>query len=154
MRIKLLMLVLVAAIMMPVAASALHFTYITPSADCYGWAADFGFRWRQFPEASYAGTVSFTITLEDSDGNVLDTFTWSDSITRPDPSYFVQHYSFGDAWTVTEPAGVYFVHGEFSLEAPTPDGMDANTTSFEMQFECETVPTQETSWSSVKSLFE
>ena len=154
MRTKMLMLVLAAALVLPSVASALHFTYIAPSADCYGWSADFGFRWRQFPEASLTGTLSYQVTLEDADGNVLDTFTASEAIERPDPSYFVQHYSFGADWTVTEPAGIYIVRGEFSLDAPSPEGVDSNTTTFEIQFECDTVPTQETSWSSVKALFE
>jgi hypothetical protein len=148
------MIVLAATFLLPAAASATHFLDVEPGADCYGWSADVDVRWRIYPDHVFEGTLTYVVVLKDMDGNELETFEWSGTIDRPEDSYYIQTYSFGEDWTVNQPAGSYMVHGEMTIEAPYSGGVDVRTVTFETDFECDSVPTEETSLTSVKSLFQ
>ncbi len=153
MRTKLLMIALAAIVLLPAAAFATHILEVEQNADCFGWSADVDVRWRIWPEHVTEGTLTYVVNLEDTDGNVLETFEWSGIVDRPEDAYYVQTYSFGENWTVNQPAGNYVVRGEFHIEAPFENGEDTSTFNVMTDFECDAVSTQQSSLTSVKSLF-
>ena len=148
---KLLLVVLIAA-MIPAAASATRMTVIDVYGDCQGWSAQLKVHF-QVDHISVEGWWDAYLT--DRDGNVLETISWSGELSRPEGSESVHFYDIGSEWTVFAEPDIFKVIVEGGVTYINHWGDQVYHEASSMNyFECGVVPTEDISWSSVKSLYE
>jgi hypothetical protein len=145
---KLRMMMIALALLLPLTASATHWEAVTLAPDCEGWSLDAEIYWRS---GVYEGEVSYVIELLDGDSNVLETQQWTGTVTR---EMNPQTYSFDGEWTVVAPAGNYVASFSVRIVAPYGDGLvDDFTEEGSEAFSCGTVANEATTWSAVKALY-
>ena len=145
---KLRMLMITLALLLPLTASATHLNWVDVEVGCEGWMLDAEITWRT---GIYEGELTYVIELLDAENNLLETQQWTGTVTRDTNP---QSYMFSGDWTVTAPAGDYTVDYSVRIYAPWGDGqIDDETIEGSTGFSCGTVGTQATTWSAVKALF-
>ena len=147
---KLIVVAVLAALLVPQVASATRLLDADGVGDCDGWTVTAEVRFRS---TVFAADLEFTLDLLDVDMNVIETVTYSEVITRPNPSGQVHVFQFGDEWTAFAPAGVYMVAGSVTVSAGWSGGFEEHTLDIEGSFYCGFVPNEATTWSNVKGLY-
>jgi hypothetical protein len=147
---KLVMTLALATIaVLPGIASATHFGEVVVGADCDGWWAQVEVTWRT---GIYSGNLDYTISLLDGEANVLEQAVWAGPIGRNQGDPQVMVYSFSGPWNGTFEASQFSVSGLFHIVAPWEGGVDDETATFTTEFGC-TVATENSTWSTIKSLY-
>jgi len=120
------------------------------NVDCDGWSASVTIQWR---EGIYEGDFDWTVVLMDADDNVLeeqgDAFVLTREVDQPE----IVTYEFSGPWEGTYDPQLFQAMGTFHLLAPYPDGIDETTVVFTQTFECDTVANENSSWSTIKSIY-
>ncbi|HOX24735.1 MAG TPA: hypothetical protein PLL30_03100 [Candidatus Krumholzibacteria bacterium] len=147
---KMLLAALLASLLLPAAASATRLTDLDASADCLGWSAEIIVRFRA---AVFQLDLDYTVVLSDDRGNPLEVIDWAGSLTRAQDTYPTQRFQFYGEWTVTAPPGQYHVDVTFHTAAPFGSAIEESELTTAVDFFCAVVPTESTTWSSVKSLY-
>lgn len=140
------MLTLILALLLPLAASATHFTTVTAEADCQGWSIDAEIYWR--PDV-FEGELSYVVELRDGDDNVLETQQWVGPLTRVDnPEATILA---GD-WATEGLSGIYRMTYDLVILAPVEGGLPDHAIG-SAEFSCNLVATQATTWSALKAQY-
>jgi len=147
---KLLSLTVLVAALLPATAFATALTILTANADCLGWSADATIRFRA---AVYEVDLDYTVVLADAEGNPIEVQNWTGTLTREMGSYPTQQFHFWGEWTVIAPPGKYDVTLTFQTRAPYGSGFEFSEKVQHAEFYCAVVPTENTSWTSIKSLY-
>ena len=140
------MMTLVVALLLPLAASATHFTTVTAEADCQGWSIDAEIFWRS---DVFEGELSYVVELRDDDDNLLETQQWTGLISRVDNP---EATTLDGAWDTGEMGDIYRMTYDLVILAPVDDGIPEHATG-STEFACDLVATEPTSWSAVKALY-
>lgn len=140
------MLTLILALLLPLAASATHFTTVTAEADCQGWSIDAEIYWR--PDV-FEGELSYVVELLDADDNVLETQQWTGLLTRVDNP---EATALAGAWATEDLSGIYHMTYELVILAPIEGGLPDHATG-SSEFSCNLVATEARSWSALKALY-
>jgi hypothetical protein len=128
----------------------MHITDLSATADCLGWSADLIIRFRT---ASYQVDLDYTVVLSDDHGNALEVVEWAGTLVREAGTYQTQRFQFFGEWTVTAPPGQYHVNLTFHAAAPYGNVVEESEMTKVVDFFCAVVPTESTTWTSVKSLY-
>ncbi len=138
--------VMLSLLMVPAMASATHFTNIVGVSDCDGYSADAGVHFRS---TAASMDLSYTITLSNMDGDVLETIT--DSMTVINGGDVVLNFS--GLWEAdAESESGFTVLGVFDLVSTFPGGVDEDHIEFSNVLSC-TVDSENVSFDSVKSMY-
>lgn len=140
------MMTLCVALLLPLAASATHFTTVTAEADCQGWNIDAEISWRA---DVFEGELSYVVELRDAEDNVLETQQWTGLISRVDNPEIT---TMDGAWDTEQLGDVYLMTYELVILAPVDDGIPEHATG-SIEFACDLVATESMSWSTVKALY-
>lgn len=130
----------------PGIASATHFTDVLVGADCEGWSAQVEVHWGS---STFVGDLNYSICLVDQDGNILEQIDWAGQIGREldDPQAMV--YNFAGTWGGNFSGPQFNVVSMFHLVG----GGDDVTANVTIAVEC-TVATENTTWSTIKTLYQ
>ncbi len=143
-----IMMVVGLGLFLPAVAGATDFTEITASGNCSTWNLDVGINWRN---GVTQGDLDYTVSLLAGDGTVLETQTWSGTITHETNP---QVYSFEGTWTGFDPEGDFRLGYSVHIVAPYGEELvDEWTRSGTATIVCESNPVESFTWSSVKALF-
>ena len=157
-----IVITLIAAVltMIPIVATAdddnpytVHASYIAavqPGGNCDGWFADVTvrFRWTVFEV-----DAAFNLALVNEADEVIESVTWTETLTRGDDEWAAKEFHFEDDWTVFAPIGDYTVQLTVDMDAPYEGGIDQESKYSENPLLCLTVPTEVVSWSEMRSLY-
>lgn len=149
-KLRMTALVLATMALLPAIASATHFTDIVVGADCEGWWAQAEVYWRS---SSFVGDLNYSIGLVDEDATILEQIDWAGQISREldDPQFMV--YNFAGSWSGTFNGPHFGVVSMFHLVAPWDGGVDDETANYTTEFDC-TVATENSTWSTIKALYQ
>lgn len=145
-KLMVLSLVMLSLLMLPAMASATHFSYLVGMGDCHGYVADAGVHFRSNgPSMDF----SYTITLTDNDGIVVETITDSMVVLHDGDQDIILNFS--GLWTVDVATG-FTVMGVFDISAAYPGGLDEDHMEFSNVITC-TVDAEAMNFDSVKSMY-
>lgn len=147
-KLMILSAVMLSLLMLPAMASATHFISMDGGSDCLGYNASVGVHFRYLVDDM---DLTYTVTLSDMNGMVLETITDSMVVAQGSERDIVLDFS--GMWSVdATSADGFTVHGIFELVSEYSGGVDEDSIEFSNVLSC-TVATEAVSFDSVKSLY-
>jgi hypothetical protein len=143
----LLSLMIAAAILIPVSASATHMDDVTFIGNCEGWSSEVVVTWG----SAVGGELDWTVELLDADENVLET---QEGVLPIEPTANPATYEFGSEWTASGGVGDYAIRWSVTFIKYWSGGQSAQETRDGLtDFSCGSVASESTSWTAIKKIW-